>query len=52
VITVEYLTTLRKQAEAQRNRLLAEANQAVGAIAILDLMLERLASETPNEGST
>lgn len=41
-ITAEYLMAIRQQAEQQKLRLLAETQQAVGAIAMIDAMIGRL----------
>lgn len=51
-ITAEYLNGLKKEAEAERTRLLTTLHQIGGAIGMIDIQLRRLAEpepETPDE---
>lgn len=49
-IDEEYLVSLREKAEAQRQRLLSELHQAIGAVAIINALLERLKQEDSPDG--
>ena len=46
-ITREYLTEMRERALQQQRSLVAQAQQAVGAVAMLDAMIARLDEPQP-----
>lgn len=46
-ITIEYLTQQRADIDKQRLQLVAQANQTMGAISMIDAMLERLKQDEP-----
>lgn len=48
-ITAEYLADLRRQAEAEKQRLIAQVNQTMGAIGMIDALLAKVAEPEPEK---
>ena len=48
-LTKEYLLSLKEQAEGEQRRLISHMQQSVGAIAMIDALLIRLAAEEPKQ---